>query len=181
MNKSIAVFLSSMVVGTAIPLTSQALYREEGATLHEAASNASVELRRPYTLKERADYRKAQEIYRSLLEMGQTDLVQPNLSKPDTISVYLDAYPNGLRFQKQLSKDPLSTKDYVKPAEVAPSRELSDLERLQVRTAAKTGSCPLSLPRGLRELCKDLLKTSKPARVRGLRNDLIQSRQIRRK
>jgi hypothetical protein len=176
MRPHLALFLATMVVGSSVPLSLQALYRYDGMELHSAPGE-TVTVQARYGAAERIDLRKALNIYQTLLDMGETGLVRPTLSKPDTIRLYLDAYPDGLRYEKKVEKNPVAPTDYVAPVAVPSSREASELDRAEYRRAVRTGTCFVSLPTGLRELCESLTKGKKPSNLRGLENDLIKGRQ----
>lgn len=174
-HRHVALFLAFMVMGAAVPLTSQAVYRYDGMFLRSAAGDRPIRLRRTVTPHQRERFNKAMEIY-DMLDGYDKGLVRPSLDDVNTINVYLEMDTKNLRYQEEIVEDPLSTTDYVAPAESAPKRELDQVNRAALRRAIHVRNCFMSLPTGLRELCESIVKGRKPRSTTGLQNDLIKGR-----
>ena len=64
----------------------------------------------------------------------------------------------------------MTTTDYVAPVDPGASRDVSDLDRADLRRALRLHTCFVSLPTGLRELCEEMVKGRKPREIKGLTN-----------
>ena len=182
LQRSVVLFVASVVVGatTALGTTPalRAAFQYQGMNLG-TKDGTTIRLRRTYTAKDRADYRRAVEIYNLYVQQGKTDLVKPDLFDRATIDLYLKNPPVVNRAPDDDRADPLSTADYVRPEkDVVSTQEISDAERKTLQKFVKVGKC-WQMPKfsaGFYELCQRLIQGKEVKRTTGFQSDVVQIR-----
>lgn len=182
LRRSVALFAASFVVGTTASMGAapalRAAFQYQGMNLG-TKDGTTVQLRRTYTSKDRADYRKAVEIYNLYVQQGKTDLVKPDLFDRETIDLYLKNPPVVNRAPDDDRSDPLSTTDYVKTErDTVSTMQVSDEERQTLQKFIKVGKC-WQVPKfsaGFYELCQRLVQGKDVKRTTGFQSDIVKIR-----
>lgn len=187
MNRTVSLFVASVLVGASFPLTTQALFRYQGTPLHSAAAGeTAVVARRVKRVYDRKDLKKALEIYQALVQRGDEGLVQPNINRPSTIKVYLDQYPDGApRAEDDDVADPVTMTDYVPAVTFSTVTEPEKADRAALTEARRIGKCysgKFASAAAYKE-CLRITKYLKPVNTQGLSNPLqgLKTKQIEEK
>src|SRR3990167_9420143 len=141
-NRTIGIFVASLVMGTTLPLvTSASLLASTQETFTRAKDGTTFTIRRSVTQKDRKDYSNALRIYNTRVQNKEQGLTKPDVNNRASIDLYLNN-PVVDRVVETIVTEPISTSDYVKPTvEKKADDAISVQERAELSRAAKLGKC----------------------------------------